>query len=135
MTQYTRGANPYGQSYAAQGAVFKAGLQAGFSGNVSAYVKAGAVQKFFAPIGEPHCIANAQGGLKDGGTVNVAGWINEIFNWALKYNIRSYPGQPVNDKIIPIASAPLSNGVYQVQTGVGPQQLTRVISGTRTLAQ
>lgn len=132
MTQYTRGLNPYGQSYAAAGATFKAALQSGFSGNVSAYLKAGAVQKFFAPIAEPHCIANLQGGLKDGATVNIAGWCNSVFNWQLKFNIRAYPGQPINDVTVPLASAKAVNGVYQVTRGLVPPPHVPVIQGART---
>lgn len=135
MTQYTRGANPYGQSYAAAGATFKSALQSGFSGNVSAYLKSGAVQKFYAPIAEPHCIANYQGGLKDGTTANIAGWCNEVFNWALKFNIRAFPGQPVNDVLVPIASAKLVDGIYQVTRGLVPPPAPHIVTGTRTALQ
>ncbi len=133
--QYPRGPNPFGQTYASQGAVFQAGLQAGFTGNVLAPLAKGAVSKFFAPIQESHCIAQYRDGLTDGGTVNVAVWINTVFSWALRYNIPAFPGMPVNDRLVPVSLLKKSAGVYYVEkipqgggtntySGVGPTKLS-----------
>lgn len=138
--QYPRGPNPYGQSYAGAGANFKAGLFAGQAGTVMGPVAPGATAKYFAPIGEPHCIAHAQGGMHDGPSVNLAGWINHVFNWALSYGIerQRFPGMPINDQLVPLARVKLVNGVYQVQstTGLAPNTGgAGIVGATRTALQ
>lgn len=117
--QYPRGANPYGGDFASAGANFKAGIQGGYQGTVMGPVAAGAIRKFYAPIGESHCIAAYQGGLKEGPSINLAGWINEVFHWALKYNVQSFPGMPINDNIVPLTRTVIKNGVYEVQDAEG----------------
>lgn len=93
-------------------------------------VAAGAIKKFYAPIEEPHCIAFYQSGLTEGPSVNLAGWINEVFHWAIKYEIQAFPGMPVNDTLVPLTRTVLNNGVYQVQSasGVAPSGTTSLVT-------
>lgn len=118
---YPRGANPYGGSFAAQGATFRAALQAGYTGApVYGPVKAGAVAKFFAPIAESHCIDFYTGGLQEGASVPLNGIANMIESWLIKYNLKTViDGAPVNDVIMAPQYAKLVNGVYQISITVG----------------
>lgn len=113
---YPRGVNPFGGNFAAAGALFKAALFGGYNGTpVYGAVKAGANQKFFAPIVESHCIAFYTGGLREGASVPLNGIVNEIESWLIKYNLKTViDGAPVNDAIIPAQYAKLINGVYQI---------------------
>lgn len=117
--QFIRGANPYGGDFAAQGAVFIAALHQGFNGGETmGPVAAGAITKFFGPIGESHCINFYTGGMKEGASVPLNGFVNTVFNWMTKYNLQSaIDGAPINDKTFPVSSAKLVNGVYQIAAG------------------
>lgn len=134
--QYPRGANPFGGSFAAQGATFKAALQAGYTGAaVYGSVAKGAIAKFFAPIVESHCIAFYTGGLKEGASVPLNGIANLIESWLLKYDLKSVmDGAPVNDTIIlPQYATRDANGVYRivVASGIAPGGGTAVSGSPR----
>lgn len=131
---YPRGPNPYGGSFAIQGATFRAALQAGYTGApVYGSVKAGAIAKFFAPISEPHCIAFYTGGMKEGASVPLNGIAGLIGSWLLKYNLKSViDGAPVNDTIIAPRYATLKDGVYQVNVYSGIASTMGAGSGTVT---
>lgn len=111
---YPRGVNPYGGSFAAEGALWKAGIQAGFEGTVMGFVAKGADDKYYAPIGESHCIAFYRGGMVDGQSVNLAAWIMTQMGFFLQYG--SPPGMPEADVLVPMNRVKLVNGVYQVQS-------------------
>lgn len=130
---YPRGPNPYGGSFAAQGATFRAALQAGYTGApVYGSVKAGAIAKFFAPIAESHCIDFYTGGLKEGASVPLNGIANMIESWLIKYERQSViDGAPVNDRIIAPQYAKLSNGVYQIAVASGPAPNTGLSAALR----
>lgn len=136
-TSYIRGANPFGSNYAVQGALFKQALQAGYTGApIMGSIAPGAIKKFFAPIGESHCIAFYQGGMREGPSVPLNGWANLVEAWMLKYGIQGaggvVNGAPVNDRVIPSSDASLVNGVYQIQvaSGIAPSGS----SGTGTIS-
>lgn len=123
---YPRGANPYGGSFAAQGALFLRALQAGQTGApVMAPVAKGAMQTFLAPIGESHCINHYLGVQQDGPSAILNGFAGMVESWLISYDAVSVmDGAPVNDKIIPASDATLQNGVYQVRVGAGVTNTT-----------
>lgn len=119
---YPRGANPYGGSFAAQGALFLQALRGGYNGGTQIYapVAKGAMQTFLAPIGESHCINFYLADGQDGPQAVLNGFASLVESWLIKYNARSVmDGAPVNDQIIPSSDVTLVNGVYQVHLSTG----------------